>query len=195
MLSVQKDQKDSSIKRSSSNGSKSSATEKSFQAFFCIDERECSIRRHIEHVDPSRETLGTPGFFEVEFYFQPENGKFYDKLCPAPVTPKYLIKEFNVKEHRKHEILYSNKTHDFLTGILSSLTLGFWAGVRKLQNLFFPRMSPAISNASVSIFYNLLSAEGRSTFRVNSNRSHFNLVMNSFMDEQNCFSEFSPNSW
>lgn len=120
---------------------------KSFQAMFCIDERECSIRRHIEVVDPRCETLGTPGFFSVEFYLQPENGAFYDKLCPAPVTPKYLIKEYDVKEKRKHELLYTDKTHTFLGGSLSTLTLGFWAAVRLLQNIFSPKMSPAISNA------------------------------------------------
>jgi uncharacterized protein YbcC (UPF0753/DUF2309 family) len=122
-------------------------SDKNFQAFFCIDERECSLRRHIESVDPNCETLATPGFFSVEFYFQPYKGKFYDKLCPAPVTPKYLIKEFDVKEERKHELLYSNKTHSFFTGLVSSLTLGFWAGARLVQNIFQPRMSPAISNA------------------------------------------------
>ena len=120
---------------------------KSFQAMFCIDERECSIRRHIEQVDPECETLGTPGFFGVEFYFQPEDGKFYDKLCPAPVTPQYLIKEYGGKEKRKHELLYSPGTHTFLTGLLGTLTLGFWAAVRMMQNIFKPRMSPAISNA------------------------------------------------
>jgi uncharacterized protein len=40
---------------------------KSFQAMFCIDERECSIRRHIESIDTNCETLGSPGFFGVEF--------------------------------------------------------------------------------------------------------------------------------
>lgn len=122
-------------------------TAKSFQAVFCIDERECSLRRHIEHVDPECETLGAPGFFGVEFFFQPENGKFYEKLCPAPVTPKYLIKEFGAGEKRKHELLYTNKTHTLLPGFLSTLTLGFWAAVRTFLTLFRPKMSPAISNA------------------------------------------------
>jgi uncharacterized protein len=121
--------------------------EKTFQAFFCIDERECSIRRYIEQVDPNCETLGAPGFFGVEFYFLPEHGQFYDKLCPAPVTPKYLIKESNVSGKRKHEILYSNATHRFFTGIFSSISLGFFAALRIVQNLFRPKMSPAISNA------------------------------------------------
>jgi uncharacterized protein YbcC (UPF0753/DUF2309 family) len=122
-------------------------TEKSFQAIFCIDERECSLRRHIENVVPDCETLGAPGFFGVEFFFQPENGKFYEKLCPAPVTPKYLIKEFGAAKDRKHELLYSDKAHHPVYGFLSSLTLGFMAGGRLIQHLFRPGMSPAISNA------------------------------------------------
>ena len=124
-----------------------SSRQKSFQALFCIDERECSIRRHIENSDHDCETFGTPGFFGVEFFYQPENGKFYDKLCPAPVTPKYLIKEFDVKAKRKHELLYTKATHTFFAGSLITLTLGFWSVIRLFMNLFRPKMSPAISNA------------------------------------------------
>ncbi|HEV7782508.1 MAG TPA: DUF2309 domain-containing protein [Chitinophagaceae bacterium] len=118
-----------------------------FQAIFCIDERECSIRRHIEAVDKSCETFGAPGFFGVEFYFQQEGSKFYDKLCPAPVTPKYLIKEFESKTIKKGEALYTKHTHGFLTGFALSITFGFWAFIKTVLNLFKPRMSPAISNA------------------------------------------------
>jgi uncharacterized protein YbcC (UPF0753/DUF2309 family) len=122
-------------------------TSPSFQAIFCIDERECSIRRHIEAVDKSCETFGAPGFFGVEFYFQQQGSKFYDKLCPAPVTPKYLIKEFDAKTERKGELLYTKHTHGFLTGYALSLSFGFLAFVRTVLNLFKPKMSPAISNA------------------------------------------------
>jgi uncharacterized protein len=122
-------------------------TRKSFQAMFCIDERECSLRRHVESTDKDCETFGTPGFFSVEFYFQPEHGSFYDKLCPAPVTPKYLIKEFDVKEKRAHELLYTKGTHTFFAGFITTLTLGFWSAIRLFSNLFKPTMSPAISNA------------------------------------------------
>jgi uncharacterized protein YbcC (UPF0753/DUF2309 family) len=120
---------------------------KSFQSFFCIDERECSLRRHIESIDTECETFGTPGFFSVEFFYQPLNGSFYDKLCPQPVTPKYLIKEIEVKEKRKHELLYTRLTHTFLIGYLVTLTLGIVSSVRLFLNLFRPKMSPAISNA------------------------------------------------
>ncbi len=55
-------------------------TERSFQAMFCIDERECSLRRHLENIDRLSETFATPGFFSVEFYFHPQNAKFYDSF-------------------------------------------------------------------------------------------------------------------
>lgn len=119
----------------------------SFQAIFCIDERECSIRRHIEATDKKCETLGAPGFFGVEFFFQQEGSKFYDKLCPAPVTPQFLIKEHNANARKKGEPLYSSHTHGILSGLFLSLTFGFWAFLRTVQNLFSPKMSPAISNA------------------------------------------------
>jgi uncharacterized protein len=119
----------------------------SLQAIFCIDEREDSIRRHIEAVDKKAETFGAPGFFGVEFYFQQEGGKFYDKLCPAPVTPKYLIKESDAKSIRKDELIYTKFTHGILSGFLLSISFGFWAFIKKIQLLFRPKMSPAISNA------------------------------------------------
>lgn len=50
---------------------------KNFQALFCIDDRECSLRRYLEKLDPSGETFGTPGFFGVDCFFQPEYGKYY----------------------------------------------------------------------------------------------------------------------
>jgi uncharacterized protein YbcC (UPF0753/DUF2309 family) len=121
--------------------------EASLQAIFCIDEREDSIRRHIEAVDKKAETFGAPGFFGVEFYFQQQDNKFYDKLCPAPVTPKYLIKESNATTLRKEELIYTKYTHGIVSGFFLSIGFGFWAFVKKLQMLFRPTMSPAISNA------------------------------------------------
>ena len=119
----------------------------SFQAIFCIDERECSIRRHIEAVDKDCETFGAPGFFGVEFYFQQQGSKFYDKLCPAPVTPKFLIKEYEANGKEQSEPLYTKYSHGFLGGFFLSIVYGLWAFVRIVQNLFSQKMSPAISNA------------------------------------------------
>ncbi|MCX6200081.1 MAG: DUF2309 domain-containing protein [Bacteroidetes bacterium] len=122
-------------------------SQKNFQAIFCIDERECSLRRHVESADKNCETFGTPGFFSVEFFFQAENANFYDKLCPAPVTPKYLIKEFGSNHKREHEFLYTKNAQTLLRGFFVSVSMGFAAGGQLFLNLFKPKMSPAISNA------------------------------------------------
>ncbi len=136
----------------------------SFSAIFCIDEREDSIRRHIEAVDKNSRTFGAPGFFGVEFYFQQQGSKFYDKLCPAPVTPKYLIKEHEAKTAGGAEPLYTKLTHGFFSGFALSLTFGFWAFVKTVQTLFKPKMSPAISNAySHMDRYSALTIENKNT--------------------------------
>ena len=121
--------------------------EKSFQAMFCIDDRECSLRRYLEEFDPACETFGTPGFFGVEFYYQPEDGKFYTKVCPAPLTPKYLIKEVGSTSKRETDIHFNKHAHSFHSGWLISQTLGFWSAFKLAANIFRPTMSPAMSSS------------------------------------------------
>ncbi len=122
---------------------------KSFQSIFCIDEREYSMRTYVERVDNQCETFGAPGFFGVEFYFQPSHAKFYDKLCPAPVTPKYLIKE--IPKHNPHahgkEVMYTKHSHKLVRGFLLSYLLGIPALGKLVANLINPTMSPAIADA------------------------------------------------
>ena len=120
---------------------------KSFQAMFCIDDRECSMRRNLEHIDSTCETFGTPGFFNAEFYYQPEHGKFYDKLCPAPLNPKYLIKELETTEKRETEFHHSKRTHSLFTGWIITHTVGFWSAFKLFYNIFRPTMSPATASS------------------------------------------------
>lgn len=128
---------------------KESTEPKSFQSIFCIDDREYSLRTYVERLDPKAETLGAPGFFGVEFYFHPAGAKFYDKLCPAPVTPKYLIKEVPQNDPHAHEkeIMYSKQTHKFVRGFFYSYLLGIPALGKLIANLVNPTMSPAIADA------------------------------------------------
>lgn len=115
---------------------------KSFQALFCIDDRECSFRRYLENLDESCETFSTPGFFNVEFYYQPERGKHYTKLCPAPVLPKYLIKEKEAKDKRQKDLHFGKDSHSLLRGSLLSPTLGFWSAFKLFKNIIKPSMGP-----------------------------------------------------
>ena len=141
---------------------KENAITPEFQAIFCIDERECSIRRHLERVSGSAETFGAPGFFGVEFYFQPEGGQFYEKLCPAPVTPKYLVKESSSNIERKHSVLYNKIAHTLLGGVIFNLSAGLMSSIELIKNLFKPSMTPAISNAFLHVGHeSVLSIENK----------------------------------
>jgi uncharacterized protein YbcC (UPF0753/DUF2309 family) len=120
--------------------------DKTFQALFCIDDREISFRHYVEDLDNDCETFGTPGFFNVEFYFQPINGKFYSKQCPAPLTPKYLIKEVEAKSAVKNNIHLSKNTHGLVGGWLHSQTVGFLSAA----NLFLNVFKPSVNSTSVS---------------------------------------------
>ena len=126
---------------------KASVSKKSFQALFCIDDREISLRDYLETFDPNCETFGTPGFFNVEFYFQPEDGKFYTKLCPAPITPKYLIKEIDVHEKRIHDAHFTKQTHSLFGGWVTTQTLGFWSAFRLVLTIFKPTMSATAASS------------------------------------------------
>jgi uncharacterized protein YbcC (UPF0753/DUF2309 family) len=120
---------------------------KSFQAMFCIDDRAFSFRHYLEKFDPHCETYGTPGFFNVEFFFQPENGKFYTKLCPAPVTPKHLIQEVGTGEKQQKDIHFHKHSHTLFRGWLITQTLGFFAALRLFLNIFRPTVSPASASS------------------------------------------------
>ncbi|MCZ2356190.1 MAG: DUF2309 domain-containing protein [Bacteroidia bacterium] len=114
----------------------------SFQAVFCIDDRECSFRRHLEATDSLCETFSTAGFFNVAFYFQPENGKFLTKSCPAPQSTPYLIQEQQAEKHHHKDTLIHNQTHSFWGGLLASPTIGFWSAIRLGINILFPSEIP-----------------------------------------------------
>ncbi|HQQ95382.1 MAG TPA: DUF2309 domain-containing protein [Bacteroidia bacterium] len=121
--------------------------DRTFQALFCIDDRECSFRRYLEKFDPLCQTFGTAGFFNAEFYYQPEHGKFFTKLCPAPLNPKFLIKEVERKSRRRRDVHFTKRSHNLLTGWLITQTLGFWSAFRLFLNVFKPSMSPATTSS------------------------------------------------
>jgi uncharacterized protein len=121
----------------------------SFQAMFCIDDRECSLRRYLERLDQSCRTFGTPGFFGVDAFYQPEHGKFYSKICPAPVQPVHLIKELNAGKQPKHQrdLVYHKRSHSFLEAWVMSQTLGFVSAFKLFQNIFKPSANPAMASS------------------------------------------------
>ena len=57
------------------------------QVFFCLDEREESIRRHLEEIAPEIETLGAAGFYGVAVDYAGIDDAHGVSLCPVVVKP------------------------------------------------------------------------------------------------------------
>lgn len=119
-------------------------SQKSFQAVFCIDDRECSFRRHLEKKDNNCETFSTAGFFNVAFYFQPEHGKFHTKSCPAPQFPNYLIQEFEATKRHKKDSHFNRNTYGFFGGFISAPTMGFWSALKMAKSILYPTQTEAL---------------------------------------------------
>ncbi|MFM1745438.1 MAG: hypothetical protein RLZZ630_1375 [Bacteroidota bacterium] len=120
---------------------------KRFQAIFCIDERECSLRRHVEYIEPACETFGAPGFFGVEFYYKQAGAQFLDKLCPAPVTPTFLVREMKAEAPYGIDPAFEPRMFSLSGGFVNSFFYGFIALGKLIRMLWMPRMSPSISDA------------------------------------------------
>ena len=111
------------------------------QGIFCIDDRECSIRRYIEEGHPGVQTFGTAGFFGVEFYFQPFGSTFRTKVCPAPVTPKFLIKEQANEAKSDKEYHFDTRSYGLVFGWILTHTMGFWSALKLALAIFKPSMN------------------------------------------------------
>jgi uncharacterized protein YbcC (UPF0753/DUF2309 family) len=138
----------SGIKLKKSEKEHLNSNKKSFQALLCIDDRECSFRRYIEQLDQHAETFGTPGFFGVEFYFQPSGAKNKTKLCPAPVTPAFLIREKASKTQPEKDIFHHKYANTLVRGWLVSQALGFWAALKLAGAVLKPSENAMNTNAA-----------------------------------------------
>ncbi|MDR3618823.1 MAG: DUF2309 domain-containing protein [Paludisphaera borealis] len=115
------------------------AARPAFQTVHCLDEREESLRRHLEEVDPDCETFGVAGFYGVAMYYRGVAEAHYRPLCPVNIKPTHYIREVPLRSlgnaSRFQELVrrgigrISHRLHigsrsligGFLTGVLGSL--------------------------------------------------------------------------
>lgn len=64
-----------------------------YQVITCIDDREESLRRHLEEIEPRCETFGVAGFFAVAMYYRGAAEAHYRPQCPVNVTPFHYVRE------------------------------------------------------------------------------------------------------
>ncbi len=123
-----------------------------FQAVFCLDEREESIRRHIEEVAPDSETFGVAGFFSIAMYYRGVGDARFAPLCPASIRPGHYVVEEAVApaeaESRRRALrralgMASRWLHagsrSIGVGTVLSAFLGVAASVPLVARTLFPR--------------------------------------------------------
>ncbi|MFZ9610397.1 MAG: YbcC family protein [Methylococcales bacterium] len=130
------------------NGQNSPATNRIIpeaQALFCIDDRECSLRRHLEEINPAIETFGAAGFFGIDFLYQGLDDAYPVAQCPNIITPKNLIKESSSttntsKDKAKPSTLTHMHftSHSMLRGWLYTQTLGIGYAIKMAWDVFRP---------------------------------------------------------
>ncbi|BBL57959.1 YbcC family protein [Methylomonas koyamae] len=113
------------------------------QALFCIDDRECSLRRHLEETNPGIQTFGAVGFFGIDFLYQGLDDVYPVAQCPTAITPKHLIVEAaeNQPETKPKTGKLSSlhfTAHSMLRGWLFTQTLGLGYAARLAWNVFRP---------------------------------------------------------
>ncbi|MFM8314738.1 MAG: putative inorganic carbon transporter subunit DabA, partial [Deltaproteobacteria bacterium] len=121
------------------------------QAIFCIDDRECSLRRYLEMIDPGITTFGTAGFFGVDFWFLAHNELYPLQQSPVTITPKHLI-----RSRPKNKLEPERKVKDDILetafgGLVKDLFLVPFLSVSALtqlvKSIFFHKSASAMASS------------------------------------------------
>ncbi len=147
------------VKNNSELGEYRPAQEPLFQAVFCMDDREESLRRHLEEIETQVQTLGMAGFFGVRMAYRGWNDTRALPLCPANATPEHLVLEQPLDERPNarplghlQQTLRSSR-NGVVSGGLLATGAGLFAGVslvgRTLAPGLFQRATAAIERTFV----------------------------------------------
>jgi len=91
------------------------------QIVTCIDDREESLRRHLEEISPEYQTLGVAGFFGVAAYVRQLGEPHQRPLCPANVVPDRVLIEESADHAQWSQV---QRTRGRLGKVAEGLTIG-----------------------------------------------------------------------
>lgn len=123
------------------------------QVLFCIDDREESIRRHLEEINPLIKTFGVVGFFGIDMKFSSVKHKRLIAQCPPVIQASRIVREISrdTKQGQSFtklnhllggsdlSLYYMSRT--LFRGFLSTLVLGVLSIFPMFLQVFFPNQS------------------------------------------------------
>lgn len=135
------------------------------QVICCIDDREESLRRHLEEVAPNIETLSAAGFYGVAMYYRGTEDAHFVPLCPIVIRPNHWVCESVVESeaevHRQraktrraigtasHQMHVGSRT--FTGGVLLAAGLGVLASIPLVGRILFPRLTGRIRRTAAGL--------------------------------------------
>lgn len=154
------------VQASSARTSIASAA-KTAQFLFCIDDREESIRRHLEELDPGHETFGVAGFFGLAMAYRSLDDAREAAFCPAGREPMLRALEAPHPEDMHHaegrrrrrrlasygRRLFGVGSRGFVRGHVLSLLVGIFASFPLLARVRWPRLTARLRRIFDRMFF------------------------------------------
>lgn len=129
------------------------------QVLFCIDDREESIRRHLEEINPEVKTFGVVGFFGIDMKFSSVRHQRLIAQCPPVIEASRIVREIPKKNEDAKSFHSLNKfkggsdlsmyymSRTLFRGFISTLVLGVASIVPMFLQVFFPKQSKSFREA------------------------------------------------
>ncbi len=125
------------------------------QVVTCIDDREESLRRHLEELDARWETLGAAGNYGLAVAYVPLGAARPRPLCPAGLVPTHLLREapadpaaWKAEQARRARKGVAGEAADIGAGTLFRGTLMALSGVAALFPLVARTVAPSLAARS-----------------------------------------------
>ncbi len=117
-----------------------------YQVLFCMDDREESLRRHLESVSPEVETFGTVGFFGIDMLYHALDAAVPVALCPPVIEPTKTVFEYSdvrtgtffAKERRSFALWSFHYSRSLVRGAVLTIVMGIAGSLPFWFKLFFP---------------------------------------------------------